>query len=875
MREPETSVTIRRTDYQPPAFLIDHTELNFHVDAAETRVRAQLDLRRVGPDDAPLQLAGRDLGLLSIAIDGEPLSEDRYRIGAEHLSIDDVPDQFRLETECILHPDQNTALEGLYCSGNFLLTQCEAEGFRHITYYLDRPDVMATYRVRMEADRERYPVLLSNGNCSESGDAGDGRHFAVWDDPFPKPSYLFALVAGDLECLEDRFTTAQGREVTLRVYVESENMDKVDHAMVSLKKSMQWDESRFGLSYDLDVYNIVATNDFNMGAMENKSLNIFNSKFVLARPDTATDADYQAIEGVIGHEYFHNWTGNRVTCRDWFQLSLKEGLTVFRDQEFSSDMQSRAVKRIEDVRSLRSLQFAEDAGPMAHPVRPESYIEINNFYTLTVYEKGAEVVRMMHTLLGEAGFQRGMRLYFERHDGQAVTCDDFRQAMADANQVDLTQFERWYAQAGTPRVDVRGDHDPQAQTWTLTFRQHTPPTPGQDEKLPLHMPVRIGLIDDAGNDLPLRPDADLIGDGDVLELTEAEQRVVFHGIDAPPVPSLFRGFSAPVIVDYPYTREQLAFLMSHDSDSFNRWDASQRLATAVIMELADRPGGKRAVPDILLDAAAQTLDDRDADPALIAEALRLPDEGYLAEQSTPVNVDGLHSARREVQKAIAGHCLDLLLQRREELLSGAVYSTDPDSIARRSLANLCLAYLVSGGSETSHALALEQYQQADNMTDSLAALMTLVHNGAGAADGCMQDFRDRWKDDALVMDKWLMVLATNPQSGTLARVEAAMDDPVFSIRNPNKVRSLFGTFSRLNPVNFHAVDGSGYGFMADQVLAVDRLNPQVAARLVGCFNPWRRYDEQRRGLMQTELERIVGDAQLSRDVGEIAGKALQ
>ncbi len=874
MKDATAPVTIYRKDYQRPPYVIETVDLIFDIDASQTDVRARLSIRRdADAAQEALRLDGAELALLSIAIDGQSLRDDQYERDGESLTVFQVPETFELETLCRIHPDRNTALEGLYQSGQFLLTQCEAEGFRKITYFLDRPDVMATYRVRLQADATRYPVLLSNGNQIESGTLDDGRHYAVWDDPFPKPSYLFALVAGDLQRIEDRFTTSEGREVTLRIYVEEENLDQVDYAMASLKKSMLWDEQRFALAYDLDIYNIVATNDFNMGAMENKSLNIFNSKYVLAKPETATDADFLGIEAVIGHEYFHNWTGNRVTCRDWFQLSLKEGLTVFRDQEFSSDLQSRAVKRIEDVRVLRSHQFAEDAGPMAHPVRPDSFVEINNFYTLTVYEKGAEVVRMYHTLLGEEGFQRGMKLYFERHDGQAVTCDDFRAAMADANQTNLDQFERWYLQAGTPVVDAEGDYDSETQRYTLTLRQRTPDTPGQTEKLPLHMPMRLGLLGADGTDLPLSlVDGALIGAGDVVQFTEAEQQFVFADIAEPPVPSLFRGFSAPVKLNLKQGQDELAFLMAHDSDSFNRWDASQRLAVEVLMRLIEDPS---ATPSAgYIDAVGVTLGDQQLDPALIAEALRLPDENYLAavmaDRGQLADVDGIHRARNVLRQAIASAHGEQLRARYQALHEPQVYELTPAAVAARSLKNACLGLLGAVGEGD---LARLQFTAANNMTDSMAALRTLVHEQMAEAEHALANFYERWSSDPLVMDKWLALQATDSSAGAIDRITSLLEHDVFSLKNPNKVRSLIGAFAMANPVQFHRTDGAGYAWVAERVMEVDALNPQVAARLVRAFDPWARYDSKRQQLMLEQLRRLAA-AGLSRDTGEIVDKAL-
>jgi aminopeptidase N len=764
----------------------------------------------------------------------------------------------------------------LYPSGGFLLTQCEAEGFRKISYFPDRPDVMTRYDVTLVADRARFPVLLSNGNAVGSGALEDGRHWVRWEDPFAKPCYLFALVAGDLACVEERFRTRSGREVTLRFYVEHGDEDKCDHAMESLIQAMRWDEQRFGLEYDLDIYHVVVTHDFNMGAMENKSLNIFNSKYVLARPDTATDLDYQLIEGVIGHEYFHNWTGNRVTCRDWFQLTLKEGLTVFRDQEFSSDMTSRAVKRIRDVRNLRSRQFPEDSGPMSHPIRPDKYQEINNFYTMTVYQKGAEIIRMIHTLLGEEGFQKGMRLYFRRHDHAAVTCDDFVAAMADANGRDLTRFSRWYGQSGTPELHVEGRYDAAARSYTLRLMQRTPPTPGQPDKQALVLPVSMGLLAADGRELPLRLAGEPAATGTtrVLVLEEEEQEFVFTDIEAAPVPSLLRAYSAPVKLHQAYTPQDLALLMTHDSDAFVRWEAAQLLAQREILGNVGRlaAGAEMQIGSDLVAAFGVLLGDRGSDPALIAEALALPEEDYLAEQLDPIDVDGIHAARRFVKRSLAAALAGSLRGRYVELSAPGDYDKSSASMARRSLRNVCLAYLIEieGGFE----LAAAQLQESDNMTDTLAALQGLVHARAPGAAAALEDFEARWRDDALVMDKWFVLQATVPETDTVEQVRRLLEHPAFSITNPNKVRSLVGAFAMMNPVGFHVADGAGYRLHADQVIALNRLNPQVAARMASAFNAWYRYDEARRGLMQAELRRIAGIDGLSPDVAEIVNNAL-
>ncbi|MFC1688412.1 aminopeptidase N [Pseudomonadota bacterium] len=878
MKKGLSGKTVYREKYKPYPWTLENARFRFEIGEDVTRVFSTLRLNPAS-EDLPvndIELDGQDMELCSIRINGEKLQADDYSLTADKLIIQNVSGECTLDIEVLIRPQQNTALEGLYPSSRFLLTQCEAEGFRKITYFPDRPDVMTCYDVTIVADQNRYPVLLSNGNAIETGSLDDGRHWVRWSDPFAKPCYLFALVAGDLACIEDHFTTRSGRLVTLRVHVEHENRDKCDHAMESLIHSMKWDEDRFDLEYDLDIYHIVATDDFNMGAMENKSLNIFNSKYVLARPDTATDFDYQGIEGVIGHEYFHNWTGNRVTCQDWFQLTLKEGLTVFRDQEFSSDMHSRAVKRIQDVRQLRSRQFPEDAGPMSHPIRPDKYIEINNFYTMTVYQKGAEIIRMYHTLLGEEGFQKGMKLYFQRHDGHAVTCDDFLAAMADANQVSLDRFGRWYGQSGTPELTVLGRHDPDAKTFSLTFSQHTPSTQDQEIKQPLVLPVEVGLLDQDGRALELR----LAGEhssGDLsrlLLIEEEEQEFIFEGITEQPIPSLLRGFSAPVKLDYPYSSSDLAVLMAHDTDAFVRWEAAQLLAQSEILAhvsclsagIEPEPGPE------LVNAFQALLADQESDPALIAEAMTLPGEDYLAEQMEIVDVDGIHRARKFVKSRLAAALETEITQRYQSMNDGSPYSKAPASMARRSLKNVCLSLLLETNPGIS--LAEAQMQTSDNMTDTLAALQGLVWVEADSADRLLAEFEDKWSDDALVMDKWFSMQAALPGKNAVRRVRQLLEHPGFSLANPNKVRSVIGVFSMMNPTGFHAADGSGYRLHAEQVIALDKLNPQVAARMAGAFNAWTRYDAQRRKLMKEQLNHITHSEGLSPDVAEIINNAL-
>ena len=797
---------------------------------------------------------------------------------SEGLTLLSVPERFALETLVEVNPEANTALEGLYRASGLYCTQCEAQGFRKITYYLDRPDVMARFTTTLVGDRESTPVLLANGNLTDSGVLDDGRHFATFEDPFLKPSYLFAMVAGRLTVIEDSFTTMSGRKVSLQIFVEERNRYKCDHAMASLVNAMRWDEETFGLEYDLDEYKVVATDDFNMGAMENKGLNVFNSKYVLARPETATDSDFQGIEGVIGHEYFHNWTGNRVTCRDWFQLSLKEGLTVFRDQEFSADMGSKAVKRISDVRLLRNAQFPEDAGPMAHPVRPESYIEINNFYTSTIYNKGAEVIRMYQTLLGAEGFRRGLDLYFERHDGQAVTTDDFFAAMTDANAVDFGHFKRWYSQAGTPVLDVSGVYDEAGKTFRLHVRQSCPATPGQTEKQPFLIPLKAGLLGPDGKDLPLQLVGDALPEGSsrTLTITEAEQSFTFINVPVAPVPSLLRDFSAPVKLHYLHSREGLAFLFAHDSDSFNRWEAGQRLATDVLLAMVDdlKAGRQPEVPQLFLTAFRSALIDKAADPALLALALTLPGEMELAEAMAIADPGVIHEAREVLRKALAIELQGEFKAVMAAMQDRGFYSLEPQAIGRRSLKNLCLAYLTLLPDSGIQQACFEQFVESDNMTDRMAALTGLVYNRLPKWEEALAAFYHQFEEDPLVVDKWFSLQATAPRLETLDKVLELMGHPAFTMRNPNRVRALIGAFAHGNPACFHARSGAGYAFVADRVLELDALNPQVAARMVSPLGRWRRYDSERQRLMRQQLERLQGQGRLSSDVGEVVQKSL-
>jgi aminopeptidase N len=869
--------TVYLKDYRPPEYLIDQVDLHITLGEAETRVRSQLHVRRnpaavTRPDG--VRLHGEELEPVYIRLDGVELTGDACSITAEGLHIHQVPERFLLETEVLIHPEKNSALEGLYKSGAMYCTQCEAEGFRKITWYLDRPDVMSRFTTTIQASMAGYPVLLSNGNSVASGELDDGSHWVRWEDPIPKPAYLFALVAGKLLDIRDSYTTASGRRVDLRIYVEPENIDRCEHAMLSLKHAMRWDEENYGREYDLDIFMIVAVNDFNMGAMENKGLNIFNSKYVLARPDTATDSDFQGVEGVIAHEYFHNWTGNRITCRDWFQLSLKEGLTVFRDQEFSADMGSRGVKRIEDVRMLRSHQFAEDSGPMAHPVRPDSYMEINNFYTLTVYEKGAEVVRMQHGLLGPQLYRKATDLYFQRHDGQAVTTDDFVQCMEDASGKDLKQFRLWYSQAGTPELHCSGEYSAADNSYTLTIRQSCPDTPGQTGKQPYHLPIAIGLLGRDGNDLPLQLQGEggSVGTTRMLELKQGREQFHFMSIPEPPVPSLLRGFSAPVKVGFDYSSDDLMFLMAHDSDGFNRWDASQRISQDILLNMVvDRD---YLPPAGYISAFGKALVDRDTDQALLSEILTLPGESYLGDQMEQVAVEAIHDSREALKTLLARELKEDLLRVNRDNREQGPYDISPASIARRSLRNLALGYLMQLDDPLVTELCVGQYRDGHNMTDVITALGLIAHSEAKEREELLDDFYQRWSDDPLVLDKWFTVQAISKRGDTIGSVKKLMQHPGFNIRNPNKVRALIGAFCGGNPNHFHAGDGAGYELLGDAVRQLDPLNPQIAARLLRLMARWRRYDERRQQLMKTQLEKIVGMDGVSKDVFEVASKCL-
>ncbi|MGQ7933693.1 aminopeptidase N [Paraburkholderia sp. D1E] len=895
MTDITTAAIIHRADYAPPAFLIDSVALEFDLVPARTIVRNTMRIRR-NPDAAPtsrLELVGEQLELVSVAVNGSPHAAARAH--GRGLTLDDVPDTFELTIVSACAPAENTRLSGLYVSSENFFTQCEAEGFRRITYFLDRPDVMATYTVTLRANKAAFPVLLSNGNLIEEGDLPDGRHFAKWEDPFRKPSYLFALVAGRLVALEERIKSISGKEKLLQVWVEPHDLDKTRHAMESLIHSIRWDEERFGLELDLDRFMIVAVSDFNAGAMENKGLNIFNTKYVLANPETATDTDFANIETVVGHEYFHNWTGNRVTCRDWFQLSLKEGLTVFRDQEFSADMAgatneaARAVKRIEDVRVLRQIQFAEDSGPMAHPVRPESYVQINNFYTATVYRKGAEVVRMYQTLFGRDGFRRGMDLYLKRHDGQAITCDDFRLALADANGRDLAQFERWYSQAATPRVTVKTAYDADRQRYTVTLTQgcgDTGPAAQETQKGPLLIPFAIGLIGKDGRDLPLQLEGETRAPDSttrVLEFTQSEQTFTFVDVREAPLPSLLRNFSAPVVVEYDYTADELAFLLAHDSDPFNRWEAGQRLATRELLTLAGRAAQNAPLQfdDSVVAAFARVLTDESLSPAFRELALVLPSEAYLAEQMAESNPAAVHRARQFVRKRLAVALREEWLTIYDRHRTPGAYAPTPEAAGHRGLKNLALAYLAElDDPADAIRLATAQYAEADNMTDRAAALSALLAASAAketlVAESALADFYRRFEKEPLVIDKWFALQAM--QHGTESRpiidvVRKLMAHPAFTLKNPNRARSLIFSFCSANPSQFHAEDGSGYAFWAEQVIALDAFNPNVAARLARALELWRRHTPVLREKMRAALEQVAAQVK-SRDVREIVEKAL-
>ncbi len=857
-----------REDYQPPHYWIDTLDLDIQLDEHATEVVAISRVRRNGEHGEPLVLDGEQLELLQVAING--VDTTQYQQTDTALILSQLPEEFVLTIKTRLDPAANTALEGLYKSGSAFCTQCEAQGFRRITYYLDRPDVLARFTTRVTAEAAHYPYLLSNGNRIDQGVLDDGRHWVQWQDPFPKPAYLFALVAGDFDVLRDSYTTQSGREVALEIYVDKGNLHRAGHAMDSLKASMAWDEQRCHLEYDLDVYMIVAVDFFNMGAMENKGLNVFNAKFVLADANTATDSDYLDVERVIGHEYFHNWTGNRVTYRDWFQLSLKEGLTVFRDQEFSSDLGSRTVNRIQNVRLIRGPQFAEDAGPMAHPIRPDAVIEMNNFYTLTVYEKGSEVIRMLHTLLGEQAFQRGLALYLQRHDGQAATCDDFVAAMSEASDRDLSRFKRWYSQSGTPVLTVTDDYDAEQHTYTLTVHQHTPATGDQPQKLPLHIPLSLALYSDQGESLPLLAEGEAMGP--VLDVLESEQRFVFEQIPSRPTPALLQGFSAPVKLNYPYSDDQLTLLAKNSIDEFVRWDAVQMLINKAVVDNLSRlqRGDAMVVPRTLIDVFRTTLEDAVLDRALQAQMLSLPDLGSLLELFEQVDIGLLGQVHEQLHAGLSEALQPLWQQAYEQNLTPE-YRIDHQDIARRAMKNVALGYLAQAGDAER---VQRQYQQADNMTDTLAAMKAAVRAGLQGAETMLADFEAKWRHDGLVLDNWFRLQATAPGEGTLAQVHQLMSHPTFSLNNPNRVRALIGAFAGANPVQFHRLDGAGYDLLVSVLEQLNKSNPQVASRLITPLIQFSRLDDARQAMIKARLQQLMALPALSRDLFEKISKAL-
>ena len=857
--------TVYLKDYQSSAFLISHADLEFALGKQTTTVKATLSVQRnvehESENNSPLILDGEKMTLLAVAINGKQLQSEDYVVDQSSLRINDVPEQFKLEIHTQIQPHLNTELSGLYQSSGNFCTQCEAEGFRRITYFLDRPDVLSEYTVLMTADKTTNPVLLSNGNLIASGENEDGTHWAHWHDPHPKPCYLFALVAGDLKTISDQFTTMSGNNVDLNIYTQAHNIEKCQHAMDSLKHSMQWDEQVYGREYDLSVYNIVAVDDFNMGAMENKGLNVFNSKFVLANQQTATDNDYEGIESVIGHEYFHNWSGNRVTCRDWFQLSLKEGFTVFRDQEFSADMGSRAVKRIRDVQLLRAHQFKEDAGPMAHPIRPDSYQEINNFYTVTIYEKGAEVIRMMHRLVGAEGFRKGTDLYFNRHDGQAVTTEDFVVAMEDANQIDLSQFRLWYTQAGTPEVRVEQNYSDGVLSLNMT--QHCPDTPNQKNKKAFQIPISLALFSATGEKLEEK----------TIELTKAEQSFEFDGLAEQAIVSILRDFTAPIKLEFEQTVEDLAGLIAFDDNGFARWEAMQRLSLRLILPALESGELNEGAYQALLKALRLLIQSAPEDKAVLSEMLKLPSTAYLIEQCLPIKPLAIQKTRDQIQKRLAADLQAELLTLYKDNHLVDEFSLSADAMAQRALKNVCLGYLTNLGGQQHFDIAKQQFYKANNMTDRLAAFAFLLDSDYEQSETLINDFYQDWQDDTLVLDKWFSLQACTKGLGGLKIVERLKQHSAFSMNNPNKVRALIGAFTA-NLSEFHKKDGSGYEFFADQLIELNTINPQIAARLASVFNNWKAHAEPHKSQMQSQLQRINSIEGLSKNVAEIVGKAL-
>jgi len=860
-------------DYREPEYWIDSIDLQFDLYEDHTLVSSAMMIRRnhkTADETTSLVFDADNLEIISVFADGMLLCPGEYEYKNNHFKLFRVPDNFNLEVKTRLKPQENTTLSGLYKSGSTFCTQCEAEGFRRITCFPDRPDVMTQFSCTITAEKKKYPVLLSNGNLIARGDLDKERHYVCWEDPFKKPSYLFALVAGNLVSIGDTFTTCSNRTIDLRIHVEPENIDKCGHAMKSLKQAMSWDEERFGREYDLDLYQIVAVNDFNMGAMENKGLNVFNSKYVLATTETATDSDFMNIQGVIGHEYFHNWTGNRVTLKNWFQLSLKEGLTVFRDQEFSSDMNSRAVKRISDVRKLRTSQFPEDSGPMAHPVRPESYIEMNNFYTSTVYDKGAEVIRMIFLILGREGFRKGMDLYFKRFDGMAVTTEDFIATMEESSGIDLEKFRLWYSQSGTPMVTMERGYDHGASSLTLTLSQSIAPDRNQKEKLPMHIPLEIALLDRNGNEIN-HPKSGL------FHLKSKKETLVFENVPEKSIPSIFRGFSAPVKIVTDFSDIDLAFLMAKETDPFNKWDASQELYLREIALLLKKMqnNGELSISPHLMEAFTLSLSNSTKDMALMAKALTLPDEIEIGENYKEIDVDGIHRARLFLKKSIAEKIQNQAFKIIEECSRANGSDLSFEAMSKRSLKNVLISYIGTLGTPEVADFILERFNNASSMTDEIACLITLSHMDTDHGKYALEKFYSKWKSDPLVIDKWFSVQAASRRNDTLEQVKKLAAHPDYSLKNPNRVRALTGVFAFQNPAIFHSLNGQGYTFLADQIIALDRTNPQISARLASGFNQWKRFDEKRQLLMEQELKRIITVQEPSRDVYEIVSKALE
>jgi len=870
--------TIYLQDYQRPDFAVDSVFLHFDLNETETIVQAVQHIKRNSSDATSLVLMGEAMKLHSVRIDGRELKKNQYKVDDKHLTINDVPDSFTLETEVIIKPQHNTELSGLYKSANNFCTQCESHGFRRISYFLDRPDVLTRFTTTISADKDKYPILLSNGNLVEERQLDKNRRWVKWQDPSLKPCYLFALVAGDFDVIEDNFTTMSEREVKLFVYVEKGKKDQAEYAMSCLKKAMRWDEEAFGREYELEMYMIVAVSDFNVGAMENKGLNIFNDKYILAKPTTATDIDYLRIESVIGHEYFHNWSGNRVTVRDWFQITLKEGLTIFRDQNFSAEMNAKTVRRIEDINVIRNVQFLQDSGPLAHPIYPDHYIEINNFYTVTVYNKGAEVIRMMATILGPKLFRKAMDLYFTRNDAKAVTVEEFVQAMEDASGIDLMQFRRWYHQAGTPTLDITDEYDAEKNSYTLTVKQSCSPTPGQPHKENFHIPLAVGALDKEGNELVLQQKGDKAKKTThILPVKHTQEVFRFVKVAEKPLPSLLRNFSAPVKVNYQYSDADLLLLMQHDSDEFNRWEASQRYAVNIMKRLAEdhQQGKKLVICAEFVHVLGDLLEDESLDKAYIAELLTLPSETYMHQQMAMVDVDAIHAVREFCKVQVADQLSEQLLKHYSQYQSDEPYSLAATAIQQRCLKNLCLAHLMClPDNQAGRELCVKQYDQADNLTDMIGALQALNQRDCPERETLLERFYETYQQEPLVVNKWFSLHAAYLQPGALDTVQKLLHHPAFDLKNPNKVYALINTFCSLNTTNFHLISGAGYRFLVDQVLAIDKFNRQVAARIIEPLTRWQSYDKKRQALMKSEWERVLAEKKLSKNVYEMASKSL-